>query len=88
MPFSDGWLVMPLIDASAASAMSTPASAARSTLPGIDAARVVRVEVNRHADFLAQRLDQRVRRVRLAQAGHVLDAEDVRAHLDEFASPS
>ena len=51
---------------------------------GVDAAGVVRVEVDRHADFLAQRLDQRVRRVRLAQAGHVLDAQDVRAHLHQL----
>ena len=48
---------------------------------GVDAAGVVRVEMDRHADFLAQRLHQRVRRVRLAQPGHVLDGQDVRAHL-------
>ena len=34
---------------------------------------VVRVEVDRHADFLLQRLHQRLGGVRLAQAGHVLD---------------
>ena len=49
-----------------------------------DAARVVRVEVDRQPDLLLQRLDQRVRRARLAQAGHVLDAEDVRTGLLEL----
>ena len=44
-----------------------------------DAARVVRVEMDRQADLFLQRLDQRERRARLAQPGHVLDAEDVRA---------
>ncbi len=51
---------------------------------GRDAAGVVRVEVHRQADLVLERLDQRVRRARLAQARHVLDAEDVRAGLLEL----
>ena len=48
---------------------------------GLHAGRVVRVEVDRNADLLLERLDQQLGRVRLAQAGHVLDGQDVRAHL-------
>ena len=44
---------------------------------GGDAGGVVGVEVDRHADLLLQRLDQRARGARLEQARHVLDAEDV-----------
>ena len=40
-------------------------------------ADVVRVEVDRHADFLAQGLDQPLGGHRLAQAGHVLDGDQV-----------
>ena len=50
---------------------------------GADAARVVRVKMNRDADFIAQGLDQLRSGVGLAQAGHVLDRQDVRAHLFE-----
>ena len=64
--------------------MSTPASLARRMLAGVDAAGVVRVEVDRHADLVPQRLHQRVGRVRLAQAGHVLDGQDVRPHLHQL----
>jgi hypothetical protein len=42
---------------------------------------VVGVEVDRNPDLLAQGLDQLVGRVGLAQAGHVLDGQDVRARL-------
>ena len=38
---------------------------------------VMRVEVDRHADFLLQRAHQLARRPRPAHAGHVLDAQDV-----------
>jgi hypothetical protein len=48
---------------------------------GLHARGVVGVEMDRDPDFLAQRLDQLVGRVGLAQAGHVLDGEDVRARL-------
>ena len=46
----------------------------------VDAAGIVRVEVDRDADLLAQRLHQFLGRIGLAQPGHVLDGEDVRAH--------
>ena len=55
---------------------------------GVDAAGVVRVEVNRDADLLAQRLHQFVRGVRLAEAGHVLDGQEMRAHALPVPSPS
>ncbi len=44
-----------------------------------DAAGVMRVEMDRQAGLFLQRLDQRKRCARLAQPGHVLDAQDVRA---------
>ena len=50
-----------------------------------DAAGVVRVEMNRQADFLLQRLHQGIRRAWLAQPSHVLDAEYVRAGRLELA---
>ena len=46
---------------------------------GGDAAGVVGVEVDRQADLLLQRLDQREGGGGLAEPRHVLDAEDVRA---------
>ena len=45
------------------------------------AGRVVGVEVDRQPHRLAERLDELLRRVRLEQAGHVLDGEDVRPEL-------
>ena len=72
--------VLPLIDAIARSTTSTPASAALSTEAEADAARVVRVEMNRQADLLLQRLHELVRRVGPAQPRHVLDREEMRAH--------
>ena len=51
-----------------ASATSTPASAALRIDAAFMPAGVVRVEVDRHADLLAQRLHQLVGRVRLAAA--------------------
>jgi hypothetical protein len=47
---------------------------------GVDAAGVVRVEVDREADLLLERLHELVRGVGAAEAGHVLDREDVGAH--------
>ena len=44
----------------------------------------MRVEVNREPDLAAQRLDQRPGGARPADAGHVLDAEDLRAGLFEL----
>ena len=52
---------------------------------GGDAARVVRVEVDRQPHLVAQRLHQRPRRARLAHARHVLDAEDLGARLLELS---
>ena len=55
-----------------------------STLAACDAAGVVRVEMDRDADLLLQRLDQRLGGVGLAQAGHVLDGQQVGAQLLQF----
>ena len=52
---------------------------------GIDAAGIVRVEVDRNADFLPQRAHQLLGRVGLAQPGHIFDGEHVRAHALQFA---
>ena len=51
---------------------------------GIDAAGIMRVKMNGQAHFLAQGREQPLGRVRLAQAAHVLDAQNVRAHLFQF----
>ncbi len=51
---------------------------------GIDAAGVVRVEMDRNVHFLPQRLDQGVRRIRPAQTRHVLDRQNVRSHPHQF----
>ena len=51
---------------------------------GLGAADVVRVEVDRHADLVAQRLDQSLGGHRLAQPGHVLDGDQVGAALLEL----
>ena len=64
----------------APSAMCTPASAGLEHGGGVDAAGVVGVEVDGDADLLAQGLDQLFGGVGPAQAGHVLDGQDVRAH--------
>ena len=50
----------------------------------LHAAHIVRVEVDRNPDLLLQRFDQLLGRVRLAQPGHVLNGEDVRAHPLQF----
>ena len=52
--------------------------------PRVDPAGVVRVEMNRHVHFLAQGFYQRMRRIRSAKPGHVLDRQDVRPHLHQF----
>ena len=57
--------------------MSSSASAALRIDRGLHAAGVVRVEVDRNADLLLQRLDQQLGGIGLAQAGHVLDGQDV-----------
>ena len=46
----------------------------------INAAGVVRVQMNRDADFFAQRLDQFLGGIGTAESGHVLDGQDMRAH--------
>ena len=51
---------------------------------GVHAAGVVRVEMDRDADFFLQGLDQLIRRIGPAQSRHVLDRENVRAHLFQF----
>ena len=51
---------------------------------GVDAAGVVGVEVNGDADFPAQRAHQLFGGIGLAQARHVLDGQDVRAHAFQF----
>ena len=50
----------------------------------LNARRVVRVEVDRNADFLLERFDELLGRVRFAQPGHVLDGQDVGAHFLQF----
>ena len=79
-----GWLVPPLIDAIAASAMSTPASLAFRHARSVEAAGVVRVKVNRDFDFFLQRFDQFVSGVGLAEAGHVFDGKKMSAELFEL----
>ena len=51
---------------------------------GLHAAGVVRVKMDRQARFVAQRLHELGRRVRLAQSGHVFDGQDVSAELLEL----
>ena len=51
---------------------------------GVQAAGVVRVEVNRNAELLAQGLHQPFGGIGTAKARHVLDAENVRAHAFQF----
>ena len=82
--FRFGCEVRPDIGATARVGDVEPASAALRIARGLHAAGVVRVEVDRDADLLLQRADQLFGRVRLAQAGHVLDGQDVRAHLLQF----
>ena len=48
---------------------------------GLGPADVMGVKVDRHAHFLTQGLDQFLGGERLAQAGHVLDGDQVRASL-------
>ena len=67
--------------------MSTPASAADEYRRGVDAASVVGMEVDGDADLLAQSVHELPGRERPAQAGHVLDREDVRAHLLQLPAP-
>ena len=47
----------------------------------LNARRVVRVEVDRNADFLLERFDELLSRVGFAEPGHILDGQDVGAHL-------
>ena len=84
MEFRLGWLVVPLMEAMAASATSHACFGRFQDGRGIDAAGVVRVEMNGNADFFAQRLDQLLGRVRFAQARHVFDGQNVRAHALQF----
>ena len=79
-----GWLVVPLMEAMAPSAISHAGVGGLEDGGGVDAAGVVGVEVNGDADFLAQRLDQRVGGIGPAQAGHVLDGQHMRAHALQF----
>jgi hypothetical protein len=58
----------------APSTASAPASTAASTLAAADPAGVVRMEMNRQAHLVLERLDQRGGRARLAQAAMSLMA--------------
>ena len=69
----------------AASTASTPASTAASTVARGEPGRVVRVEMDRRADLLAQRREEHARRGRLHHARHVLHRDDVRAGLLQLA---
>ena len=51
---------------------------------GRGATRIVRVEMDRDADLLLQRLHQHMRRRRTAQARHVLDRQNMCAHPLQF----
>ena len=64
--------------------MSTPSSAASEQRRDLAAGAVVRVEMDRDADLLLERSHQQLGRVRLAQPGHVLDGQQVRAQLLQF----
>ena len=66
--FRLGCEVRPDIDAIAPSAMSRPTSRPLQDAGGLGAADVVGVEVDRDADLVAQRLDQLLGGVGLAQA--------------------
>jgi len=50
-----------------------------------DAAGIVRMKMNRQADFLFERGDEFIDRRRPTHTGHVLDANNMRACLLEFA---
>jgi hypothetical protein len=49
-----------------------------------DTASVMGVEMNRQADFFFQGLDQRTRRVRATDTGHILDADNMHTGLFKF----
>ncbi len=51
---------------------------------GLDSCRVVRVKVNRDADFLLEGFDQEFGRLRLAETGHVLDGQNMTPHVFEL----
>jgi hypothetical protein len=85
--FKFGWLVEPLIEAMARSAMSTPLRRGQNTRCG-DAARVVRVEMNWHSNLGLERLDEQLRCGRFAQSRHVLDRKHVRPHFSKFFASS
>ena len=80
-----GWLVPPLSGETAASTMSTPASAAlRTVLALIPLVSWVWRWIGMSI-LLAQLPDQHLRGVGARQPGHVLDAQDVRAHVAQLA---
>ena len=64
--------------------MSTPSSAAIRYDASLPAGRVVRVEVDRHADLLLAAPSPASAPRRACKPGHVLDGEDVRAELLQF----
>ena len=81
---SDGWLVVPDSGAAAASTASTPAALAASSVASWPPGGVVRVQVHRKVEALAERRHELRGRGRPQQARHVLDREDVRAGLDDL----
>ena len=85
MEFRLGWLVPPLSGETAASTMSTPASAALSTVLALMPLVSCVWRVDRDVNLLAQLPDQHLRGVGARQPGHVLDAQDVRAHVAQLA---
>ena len=83
-----GWLVEPDIEARSRSTTSTPARAGFNDRRGSDAARVMRVEMDRQADLFLERFHQHVRGVWAAKAGHVLDRQEMRAPSFPIPSPA
>ena len=82
--FKFGCEVRPDKGAMAASAMSSADFGRLEHRRRLHAAGVVRVKMDRDADLLLERLHQLFGRVGLAQAGHVLDGQDVRRQFFQF----
>ena len=85
---SDGWLVVPAMDALAASTASTPASMAASRVASWPPAVSWVCRCTGRSNRSRSAVDQRRRGRGAQQAGHVLDREDVRAGVDDpFGQP-